>query len=285
MEPQVDADHLDMKSTDTISEDSLQYLQQKRVPEIMEYVLRSIIKEKPEEPLKFLHELAAQPLPPHIMIAGPPASGKGSQSHHICAYVKRKTGGSKGGRKPVHISSGDLLREEVEKGSNLGNIAQSYMKEGKLVPDSLIISMIRQRLQQEDAVTNGWLLDGFPRNKEQALALDVEGFAPDLFILLDCPDEVILERVEGRRVDPATNVTYHVKFNPPPEDDQALMDRLEQREDDTRDALIPRLEAYHTYLDAILEFYAPVAVRVDANLPEADVSNAITAILDERHLV
>lgn len=274
-----------MKSTDSISEDSLQYLRQKRVPEVMEYLLRSIIKEKPQEPTKFLHELTAAPLPPHIMIAGPPASGKGTQCHSICAYLRKKTGGSKGGRKPVHISSGDLLREEIEKNSNLGKVAESFMKEGKLVPDSLIISMIRRRLQEEDAIMNGWLLDGFPRNKEQALALDAEGFAPDLFILLDCPDDVLVERVEGRRVDPATGVTYHVKFAPPPEEDQALLDRLEQREDDCRDALIPRLESYHKYIDAIMDFYAPVAVRIDANLPDADVSDAVTSVLEERRLV
>lgn len=279
------SDYLAMRSTDVLSEDTLRYLKQKRVPEVMEYLLRSIVKEQPESVTRYIQELTAQQLPPHIMIAGPPVSGKGTQCRNICNFMMRKSvGGTKSGRKLVHISSGNLLRSEIECGTETGKIAQGYMHDGKLVPDSLIVGMVRRRLQQEDCILNGWLLDGFPRNREQAMALDAEGFSPDVFILLECPDEVLIERVEGRRIDPATNATYHLTFNPPPEDDQALMDRLEHRDDDTREVVKPRLESYHGYIGAIMEFYAPVAARVDANRPDTDICNDITAILEEKRL-
>lgn len=262
-----------------LDEDTLTYLRQKRVPDLMEFLLRSIIQEKPEKPTEFINLLTASPLPPNIMIAGPPASGKGSQAHHICAYYKKKYG-----KKPVHISSGDILREEVQKGSNLGLIADGYMKAGQLVPDSLIISIIRERLHAEDAIMNGWLLDGFPRNKEQAIALDAAGFCPQAFLVLDIPDDVLVERVEGRRVDPATGTIYHIKFNPPPEDDAALLDRLEQREDDNRTVLIPRLEEFHHFVDELLDYYAPITHRIDANRTEFQVQEDIQATLEKHNI-
>lgn len=262
-----------------LDEDTLTYLRQKRVPDLMEYLLRNIIQEKPERPTDFIHMLTVNPLPPNIMIAGPPASGKGSQCHHICAFYKKKFG-----RKPVHIASGDLLREEVAKGSNLGLIAEGYMKAGELVPDSLIIGMIRERLHSDEALANGWLLDGFPRNKEQAIALDAAGFCPQAFLVLDVPDEALVERVEGRRVDPATGTIYHIKFNPPPEDDAALMDRLEQREDDNRAVLVPRLHEFHEFVDELLEYYAPITHRIDANRPEFEIQEDIQATLEKYHI-
>lgn len=258
-----------------LDEDTLSYLRQKRVPDLMEYLLRAIIQEKPERPTDFVHLMTAKPLPPNIMIAGPPASGKGSQCHHICAYFKKKYG-----RKPLHIASGDLLRDEVTKGSNLGLIADGYMKAGELVPDSIIIGMIRERLHSEEAISNGWLLDGFPRNKEQAIALDAAGLCPQAFLVLDVPDEELVERVEGRRIDPATGTIYHIKFNPPPEDDPSLLDRLEQRDDDNRTVLVPRLKEFHEFVDDILDYYAPITHRIDANRPEFDIKDDIEATLE-----
>lgn len=262
-----------------LDEDSLTYLRRKRVPDLMEYILRSIIQEKPEKPTEFINLLTASPLPPNIMIAGPPGSGKGSQCHHICAYYKKKYG-----RKPVQISSGDILRAEVEKGSEMGRIAEGYMKSGNLVPDSLVISIIRERLLVDNALSNGWILDGFPRNKEQAIALDAAGFCPQIFIVLDVPDDVLVERVEGRRVDPLTGTIYHLKYNPPPEDDTVLMDRLEQRDDDNRAVLIPRLEEFHHFVDGLLDYYAPITHRIDANRPEFEIQEDLIKTLESLNI-
>lgn len=270
-----------MKSTDQISEDTLQYLREKRVPEIMEYILRNIIQEKPERPLTFIKDLTSAPLPPRIMIVGPPASGKGTQCQQICAFYRKKNKG----RSPVHISSGDLLREATENGTHDGLIAEGYMKEGHLVPDSLIIGMIRRRLHEKDAVLNGWLLDGFPRNRAQAEALDAEGFSPELLIILDVPDDFLIERVEGRRLDPSTGAIYHLKFNPPPQEDVALLDRLECRPDDSREVLIPRLQEYHQFIDNVLEHYGAVSVRIDGNRPDGDVTDDIIEVLEKSRFV
>lgn len=263
-----------------IAEDSLAYLREKRVPETLEYIVRSLLRDRPEHPVKYINTLTAKPLPPHIIIAGPPASGKGTQCSEIRNYFKRKTGCM-----PVHISSGDLLREQVNQRTRLGVIAEGYMKAGQLVPDTLIIGMIRERMQADDVVLNGWLLDGFPRTREQAIALDAEGFSPDLFIVLDVPDEVLVARVEGRRVDPATDTIYHLTYNPPPQDDYALLDRLEQRSDDTREVLVPRLHEFHQYVNGMLEHYATVAEHVQANAPEADVARDVVACVEKHRLV
>lgn len=263
-----------MSSHEALSEDSLKYIKDNHISQLMEYLLRSLITDKPENPIKHIHELTGQPFPPQLVLAGPPASGKGTQAAHICAYYAKKTG-----KKPVHVSSGDLLRDEVSRGTHLGKIAGDYMAKGDLVPDSLIIGMVRNRLCQDDAVVNGWLLDGFPRTRAQAEELDKAGFCPRLFIALETPEDILIERVEGRRTDPVTGNIYHLKYNPPPAEDKALMERLQQREDDSREVLIPRLQRYHEMLDGLVDFYAPVMVRIDANRAPGDVAKDITEYL------
>lgn len=269
-----------MTSTDVVTEDTLNYLREKNVAELMDYMLRAIVHAKPTNPREFLHALTAEPLPPHVVIAGPPASGKGTQCGRIVEHYARVNGG----RRPVHISSGDLLREEVHHDTELGRIAAGYMNSGRLVPDTLIISIVRKRLLREDAVRNGWLLDGFPRNKEQAMALHSIGLSPELFLILEVPDEVLVERVEGRRTDPATGEIYHMKFNPPPASDIALLDRLEQRDDDRREILIPRLQEFHKAVQSLIDYYSPIAERVDANHSVDVVASAVEAVLEKHRM-
>ncbi|KPI86167.1 putative Adenylate kinase [Leptomonas seymouri] len=259
-----------MSSHETLSEDSLKYIKDNRISQLMEYMLRSILREKPGDPVKHIHEMTTQPFPPQIVLLGPPASGKGTQALEICNYYKDTTG-----RKPVHVSSGDLLREEVSKGTHLGKIAEDYMAKGDLVPDSLITGMVRNRLSQDDAVLNGWLLDGFPRTRAQAEDLDTAGFCPRLVIALETPEHILIERVEGRRTDPVTGHIYHLKYNPPPAKDKALIERLQHREDDSRDVLVPRLKRYHEMLDGLLGFYEPLIVHIDANRPPDDITEDI----------
>lgn len=269
-----------MSSNDGLSEDTIKYIKDNNIGQLMEYILRGVLNEKPARPLQFVHELTACPFPPQLALAGPPASGKGTQAKHICAHYKRTTG-----KKPVHVSSGDLLRSEVERGTHLGKIAEACMQRGELVPDSLIIGVIRNRLTQADAVLNGWLLDGFPRNRSQAIALDAAGLCPRMFLVLDAPDEILFERVEGRRTDPVTGAIYHLKFNPPPEGDEALMERLQHRDDDTRDVLGPRLDTYHAMVDGLLDYYGSIMYRVDANRPEGQITRDITEYIKANEVV
>uniref|UniRef100_A0A1D1XJ52 adenylate kinase n=1 Tax=Anthurium amnicola TaxID=1678845 RepID=A0A1D1XJ52_9ARAE len=122
---------------------------------------------------------AAKPEPLKIMISGAPASGKGTQ----CEMIKEKYG-------LVHIAAGDLLRAEVAAGTENGKRAKDYMEKGMLVPDEIVVTMVKERLLQPDVKENGWLLDGYPRSLSQAMALENLGIHPDLFILLDpaCQD-------------------------------------------------------------------------------------------------
>jgi adenylate kinase family enzyme len=116
----------------------------------------------------------------------------------------------------VHISVGDLLREQVADGTAAGLKAKDFMESGNLVPDEVVVEMVVSRLSQDDAQTSGWLLDGYPRSSSQAEAIVKENIVPDIFLLINVPDEVIVERVVGRRLDPQTGAIYHLKYKPPP---------------------------------------------------------------------
>lgn len=106
------------------------------------------------------------------------------------------------------------------------------MDRGDLVPNEVVVDMVKNRLAQPDVAQHGWLLDGYPRSLEQAEAIEAVGIRPDIFLLIDVPDELLVERVVGRRLDPETGEIYHLQFKPPPAD---IVDRLTQRSDDTED--------------------------------------------------
>jgi len=204
---------------------------------------------------------------PRILISGAPASGKGTQ----CELLKDKYG-------LVHLSTGDMLREEVKKQTFLGRAAQEYMDEGELVPDELIISMVQERLAQADCVANGWLLDGFPRTAAQAQALRDAGVAPTAFVLLDVPDRVLLERAMGRRVDPVTGRIYHLAFDPPPPE---VSGRVEQRADDEADKVINRLATYHEHVDNVIFNYKDILTKVDGTQSKEAIFSIIESVVDD----
>ncbi|GAU45696.1 hypothetical protein TSUD_268280 [Trifolium subterraneum] len=164
--------------------------------------------------------------PLHVMISGAPASGKGTQCH----LITNKYG-------LVHVAAGDLLRAEIETGSENGKRAKEYMEKGQLVPDEIVVMMVRDRLLKPDSAENGWLLDGYPRSLSQATALKELGFKPDIFILLEVSEDILVERVVGRRLDPVTGKIYHLKYSPP--ETKEIADRLTQRFDDTEEKACP----------------------------------------------
>eukprot|EP01006_Ploeotia_vitrea_P046339 TRINITY_DN67017_c6_g2_i1.p2 TRINITY_DN67017_c6_g2~~TRINITY_DN67017_c6_g2_i1.p2 ORF type:complete len:227 (-),score=133.93 TRINITY_DN67017_c6_g2_i1:29-688(-) len=206
--------------------------------------------------------------PKHIIIAGAPASGKGTQ----CEFIKEKYG-------VVHFSTGDALRAAVKAGTDMGKAAKVFMDKGELVPDEVIIGLVKEKLSSDECKEKGWLLDGFPRTKAQADALKEAGIIADAFVLLDVPDEVLVERVIGRRTDPETGKIYHVKFNPPPSEEVA--NRLTQRSDDTEEAIKVRIAAFKRNCDAILGCYTDILTKLDGNRDKkevfADVCKAIDA--------
>lgn len=209
---------------------------------------------------------------PKLIITGPPAGGKGTQCEILVAHFD-----------VVHLSTGDMLRASIQAGAPLGLKAKSYMDAGELVPDELIIDVILERLQQPDCASRGWLLDGFPRTATQARAMISQGIIPDCVLVLDVPDEEVISRISGRRVDPITGRTYHVAFNPPPPE---IRDRVIQRSDDNEETIKNRLEKYHENCDAVLDAFASSdhvqIIRCDGMQPKHLTVQAFTAPLYQR---
>ncbi len=186
----------------------------------------------------------------NLILLGPPGAGKGTQAERLREDFSLP-----------HISTGDILRAEVAEGSELGREAKRYMDAGELVPDEVIIEMITQRVGAGDA-RDGFLLDGFPRNAEQAGALAgaLEGLERRLTaaLLIEVPDEELVRRLAGRRVcvkNPSH--IYHVEFDPPKHEDVCDQDgsRLIQREDDREETIRRRLQVYHSQTEPLIEHY------------------------------
>jgi adenylate kinase len=146
---------------------------------------------------------------------------------------------------------------------------------------------VKDRLSATDCQKNGWLLDGFPRTQAQAIALEEAGIVPDCFLFLDVPDEVLVERVMGRRTDPVTGKLYHMKFSPPENDE--VMARLVQRSDDTEEKVKVRLEQFHANVDAVKVSYTDVSVSINGNqeptLVSIQILDAIKSKLSEKNEV
>lgn len=211
----------------------------------------------------------------NVIIAGAPASGKGTQ----CAKIVEKYG-------LHHLSTGDMLRAAAEDPDNeLGQIAKEKMEAGDLVPDELITNLVVQTLDKPEIREKGWLLDGFPRTAGQAADMEKNFLIPAKCVLLDVPDEVLVARVCGRRLDPETGTIYHLETNPPKgetdEETQAIMDRLTQRADDTEEALKQRLVNFAANRDAVAQTFASVALTVDGNRDPETVWAEVDAYLSK----
>jgi len=203
---------------------------------------------------------------PKLVIAGAPASGKGTQ----CEEIKAKYG-------VVHLSTGDMLRAAVAAESEVGLKAKECMEAGGLVPDDVICSIVLDRLKEQDCTEKGWLLDGFPRTQTQALALEDAGFVANCMLLLDVNDEILTDRVLGRRTDSETGEIYHMTTNPPPNEEIAA--RLVARSDDTEEIVKVRLENYHENIGNVIGVYEGIvtsesveAARLAASESEVEVS-------------
>ena len=205
-----------------------------------------------------------------MIFIGPPGAGKGTQAARLVERYQIP-----------HISTGDMFRAAVKAGTPMGQEADRYMKAGQLVPDEVTIGLVRERFAEPDTA-QGFMLDGFPRTVPQAEALSEalssDAVNLDVVLLLEVPDELIVERIIGRRSDPETGAIYHLTFNPPPPE---VVDRLVHRKDDTEDAVRSRLEAYHKMTAPIIPFYeaAGVLKRVNGVGTPDEVTQAITEAL------
>jgi adenylate kinase len=180
-----------------------------------------------------------------VILLGPPGAGKGTQAKFICDRFGIP-----------QISTGDMLRAAIKAGTPLGRQAQKVMDAGHLVPDDIIMGLVRERLEQPDS-RRGYLFDGFPRTIPQAEAVTRDGVTIDFILEIDVPDEEIITRMSGRRVHPGSGRVYHVEFNPPKVEgrDDVTGEPLVQREDDREHTVRERLEVYRAQTRPLIDYY------------------------------
>jgi adenylate kinase len=209
----------------------------------------------------------------NIVLLGPPGAGKGTQAERMQEDFPQI----------AYISTGNMLREQVANGTELGKQAKQYMDAGELVPDELVTKMALDRLAQDDT-RDGFLLDGFPRKVSQAEALEQALAKAERrltgVLLIDVPDEEIIRRISGRRVSKSGRV-YHVDFDPPKHEGRCDVDgsQLVQRDDDKPDVVRERLEVYHRDTKPLIAYYEDkgLLAHVDGTRPPAEVHDHIRA--------
>ena len=180
-----------------------------------------------------------------IILLGAPGAGKGTQAENISKKYNIPT-----------ISTGNMIRAAIHNGTELGKQAESLINAGKLVPDEVVIGMIRERLAEDDC-NNGFILDGFPRTIPQAEALGKMGVEIDMALSIEVADEEIVKRMSGRRVCPACGMTYHVDFKPSQDNEHcdACKAELIIRKDDRPETVLYRLNTYHETTEPLKAFY------------------------------
>ncbi len=193
-----------------------------------------------------------------LILLGPPGAGKGTQA----AFVSQRYD-------IPQISTGDMLRAAVKAHTPLGRKAKQYMDAGQLVPDALIIDLVKERIAEPDC-EKGFLFDGFPRTIPQAEALREEAITIDFVVEIVVDDEEIIKRMAGRRVHPASGRTYHEVFNPPksPGVDDVTGEALVQRDDDKEETVRERLAVYHAQTKPLVDFYSEWARSEDPSAPK-----------------
>jgi len=213
-----------------------------------------------------------------LILLGPPGVGKGTQAERISSEMGL-----------AHISTGDMFREAVSTGTELGKTAREYMAAGKLVPDSIVIGMVEERLGRPDT-QRGFLLDGFPRTIAQAESLEALlvklGRPVDAVIDLSAEEDLIITRLSGRRVCAKCGATYHAVNKPPKQDRvcDVCGGEVRQREDDREEAIRERLAEYAAKTSALTEFYAGLGllVPIDATGSPEQVFGDVVSALEVR---
>ena len=188
----------------------------------------------------------------NLILMGAPGAGKGTQSAKIAEKWNIPA-----------VSTGDMLRAAVKEGTELGKAAKSFMDAGQLVPDEVVIGIIKDYLSS-DKCTNGFILDGFPRSIPQAEALDAMGVKIDAALSLEVADEKIVERMSGRRICSSCGASYHVVYNPPKQADvcNVCASALYTRADDAAETVLNRLSTYHAITEPLKDYYAAKGILI-----------------------
>jgi adenylate kinase len=211
----------------------------------------------------------------NLILLGPPGAGKGTQAERLQEDFHLP-----------YVATGDILREAVREGAELGRKAKEYMDAGDLVPDDLVIAVVLERIASDEA-QDGFLLDGFPRNREQGEALDGAidrlGRRLTAALLVEVPDDEVVRRLSGRRVSVKSGRVYHVEFDPPKHEGRCDIDgtRLIQRDDDRPETVRHRLHVYHENTTPLIDYYERQGVlrRFDGARSPTEVHDHIRATI------
>ncbi|MDI3538981.1 MAG: adenylate kinase [Methanolobus sp.] len=213
----------------------------------------------------------------NVVLFGPPGAGKGTQAKELTKKYSIP-----------HISTGDILRANVRDGTELGMKAKEYMDRGELVPDAVLIGLIKNRLNEPDCKA-GYLLDGYPRTIPQADALDTIlkeiGKPLDVVINIEVSDDELVKRLSGRRTCPKCGESYHVAFNPPQK--QGICDvcgsQLYQRDDDREEVIRQRLAVYNQKTKPLIDYYvkAGILVNIDGSAGVDEVFRQVSGVMDK----
>jgi len=216
-----------------------------------------------------------------LILLGGPGAGKGTQANFI-----------KDRYQIPQISTGDMLRAALKEGTELGLKAKEYMDAGKLVPDDVIIGLVKERIKEPDC-EKGFLFDGFPRTIPQADAMKEAGVRIEAVVDINVPDGEIIKRMSGRRVHLPSGRTYHIVFNPPKEEgkDDVTGETLIQRDDDKEETVRKRLDVYHAQTEPLVDYYknweqsgdpdAPKYIRINGVGKVEEIRDRIFAALDK----
>lgn len=214
-----------------------------------------------------------------VLLLGAPGAGKGTQAQFITEAFEIP-----------QISTGDMLRAAVKAATPLGIEAKKIMDAGGLVRDDIIIGLVKERIAQADCA-NGFLFDGFPRTLAQAEAMREAGVVLDAVVEIDVPDEVIVERMSGRRVHLPSGRTYHLQYNPPKVagQDDITGEELIQRDDDKAETVKKRLDVYHEQTEVLIDFYGkqaqeagkPKYIKVDGTQKVDTVKETVLSALKD----
>ena len=208
-----------------------------------------------------------------LVVLGAPGAGKGTQANLLTKHYNI-----------AHISTGEILRSNIRNKTELGIQVEECINKGKLVPDELVIEIVKERIKEKDC-KNGFLLDGFPRTVRQADILGDMVTDIDAVIEINVPDEIIIDRMSGRRVCPNCDKVYHIKYNKPNIDDRCdvCATELIQRNDDKAETVISRLELYHEQTQPLIKYYKlnNLLISFDGNQDFKELFKKITSALGD----